>query len=69
MAMIFLVHTADVEHGFSAQNILKTHLRNRLPSQRLNIIATIKLEGPHCGEFNYVESLAAFGKMKERHLY
>ena len=65
MAMVFPVHTADVERGFSAQNML----RNRLSSQRLNIIATIKLEDPHWREFNYVESLAAFRKVKERRLY
>jgi len=29
MAVVFPVYTADVERGFSAQNKLKTHLRNR----------------------------------------
>jgi len=32
MAVVFPVHTADVERGFSAQNKLKTYLRNRLSS-------------------------------------
>ena len=59
MAMVFPVHTADV---------LKTQLPNRLSSQQLNINATIKLEGPHWRECNYVESLAAFRKMKKRRL-
>lgn len=65
MAMVFPVHTVGVERGFSAQNMLWY----KLSSQRLNIIATIKLEGPHWREFNYVESLAAFWKVKERHPY
>ena len=69
MAVVFPVHTVDVERGFSAQNMLKTQLWNRLSSQGLNIIATIKIEGPHWPELNYVESLAAFRKVKERHLY
>ena len=68
MAMVFPVHTADVERGFSAQNKLKTHLRNRLSSHRLNIIAVIKLEGPHWRDFSYDEALAAFQKEKDRRI-
>lgn len=69
IAAVFPVHTADVERGFSAQNSLKTKLRNRLSSERLNIIATIKLEGPHWKEFNYISGLKEFRSVKERRAF
>ena len=40
-----LIHTADCERGFSAQNATRTAARNRLSAERVDDIMTIKLEG------------------------
>ncbi len=69
IATVFPVHTADVERGFSTQNALKTQLRNRLSSERLNTLALIKLEGSHWREFNYNQALVQFRSVKERRFF
>ncbi len=66
IALVFPVHTADVERGFSTQNSLKTHLRNRLSSERLNTIALLKLEGPHWQNFDYRKALVKFRANRDR---
>ena len=69
IASVFPVHTADVERGFSVQNALKTHRRNRLSSARLNVLATIKLEGAHWREFAYMKALRKFRDVKDRRAF
>lgn len=60
IAMALPVHTADVERGFSAQNSLKTTLRNRLGAKRLNTLLTLRLEGPHWSAFPYGRAMELF---------
>ena len=69
IASVFPVHTADVERGFSVQNALKTHMRNRLSSARLNTLAIIKLEGAHWREFAYMKALRKFRSVKDRRAF
>ena len=60
IAHVFPVHTADVEGGFSAQNHIKNYLRNRISSERLNTLMTIKVEGPQLKQFDYCKALKVF---------
>ena len=69
IAMVLPVHTADVERGFSAQNMVKTHLRNRIKAETLQNLLVIKIEGPPMAEFDFQSALSIFNKKKDRRLY
>ena len=66
IALVFPVHTADVERGFSVQNSIKTDLRNRISSERLNTLMTIRVEGPPLEQFDYAKALKVFRDAKKR---
>ncbi len=69
MALVFPVHTADVERGFSSQNMVKSHYRNRLSSARLQNILLVRVEGAHWKEFDYGRALAKFRGMQKRRIF
>ncbi|KAJ8356676.1 hypothetical protein SKAU_G00194700 [Synaphobranchus kaupii] len=69
IAMALPVHTADVERGFSAQNSLKTTLRNRLGAKRLNTLLTLRLEGPHWSAFPYGRAMELFRRVEQMHFF
>ena len=66
IALALPVSTADVERGFSAQNLVKTSLRNRISSSKLNQLVTIKLNGPPYEEFDFRAALRHFRDLKNR---
>ena len=45
--------TADVERGFSDQNLIKTALRSRLGEESLDNLMTISIEGPPLTKFEF----------------
>lgn len=57
IAFVMPVHTADGASGFSSQNLVKTALRNRMSSQWLQILNTIKLNGPPLDKFDFRSAL------------
>ena len=69
LALALPVHTADCERGFSAQNHIKTALRSRLKSERVDNLMLIKIEGAHWKNFDYPSALAKFQAMKNRRVY
>ncbi|RXM30527.1 hypothetical protein EOD39_1928 [Acipenser ruthenus] len=69
MALVLPIHTADVERGFRAQNVLKTAFRNRLASDKLNTLLVLRAEGPHWKEFEYGKALKKFRNKKERKIF
>ena len=50
--------TSECERGFSLMNLLKTALRNRLGSRRLNDLMRICLLGPSVEDFDPKQILA-----------
>ena len=46
LALTLPVHTADVERGFSRQNLLCTSLRNRLSPEIQDCMLRVQMEGP-----------------------
>ncbi|XP_013384257.1 protein FAM200A-like [Lingula anatina] len=67
IALALPVHTADVERGFSAQNIIKSSLRNRLISENLQMLIAIKLNGPLSQDFDFRSALSVFKTKRQRH--
>ena len=45
LALILPLQTADVEGGFTAQNLTKTAHRNRMEAETLHNLMTISVEG------------------------
>ena len=66
IGLALTVHTSDVERGFSAQNLVKTNMRNRISSQKVEQVITVKLNGPELSEFDYSRALKKFREMKKR---
>lgn len=54
IALVLPVHTADVERGFSAQNIILTAKRNRLLVATQNMLLKQKVEGTKIRDDNFV---------------
>ena len=46
------IHTSDCERGFSAQNQVKTALRNRISSERVDDLLIVKIEGEDLKNFD-----------------
>ena len=60
------LNSASCERGFSAQNLVKTKLRNRLTDKRHNELLRISINGPDFQRFDYVNAAQNFRKMKNR---
>ena len=71
LALILPLQTADVERGFSAQNLTKTAHRNRMEAETLDNLMTISVEGPSVESYMYDFNKAVLlwkGK-KERRIF
>ena len=66
IALILPTSTAECERGFSAQNRIKTALRNRLTTSRLNVLMTIDIEGPTLGKFDFNMAYKEWSNEKRR---
>ena len=62
--------TAECERGFSAMNIVKTKLRNRLETLTLDDLLFIKCNGPSLDDFNCIPAIQSWeeGTPGTRHL-
>ena len=58
LCLVTPLSTATCERGFTTQNRIKTKLRNRLQSKRLDILLRISEEGPNISDFNFEQSVA-----------
>ena len=65
------VNTAECEHGFSAQNRIKTTLRNQLTTDSLDDLLYIDLLGPSLEKFDAQASITAWqtGAKGSRHIH
>ena len=60
------LNSASCERGFSAQNLLKTKLRNRLSDKRQNELLRISINGPDFALFDYTDAAQNFRQMRNR---
>ena len=63
------IHTSDCEWGFSAQNNVKTALRNRLAPERLDDLIAIKIEGETMDTFDFNGALSHWRFVKQRKMF
>ncbi|XP_077862603.1 zinc finger protein 862-like [Saccoglossus kowalevskii] len=68
-AVVLPVNTAICERRFSAQNKVKTSLRNRLEEASLNRLLTILVEGPPFAKFDASEALKLWQSRKSRRIF
>ena len=67
IAIVIPVSSAPCERGFSAQNILKSKLRNKLNPERLNRLLMIRLNAPdEDNKIDFLSAATAFGLVKNR---
>ena len=66
IALILPTSTAECKRGFSAQNRIKTALRNRLTTSRLNVLMTIDIEGPTLRKFDFNMAYKEWSNEKRR---
>ena len=57
IALIMPLHTAQVERGFSAQNIIVTSRRNRISANIVDKLMMVKCEGKNSQDFNFDAAL------------
>ena len=69
LAVTAPIHTADCERGFSAQNSVKTSLRNRLGSKTVDNLLMIKIEGGEMKDFDFSSALLRWRKERERKIF
>jgi len=67
-AVTIPLHTADCERGFSALNLIKTDIQNRISLANVNNILMIKIEGPERRNFNFGEAFKKWASLKERRI-
>ena len=60
------LNSASCECGFSAQNLLKTKLRNRLSDKRQNELLRISINGPDFSLFDYNDAAQNFRQIRNR---
>ena len=53
IGLLLPMYTADCEQGFSALQMIKTDLRNRLSSKIMNYLLSISIKGPSPTDFSY----------------
>ncbi|XP_060568155.1 zinc finger protein 862-like [Ruditapes philippinarum] len=68
VAVLAPLQTATVERGFSVQNNIKGSGRNRLSSDRLNVLMRISL-GPNIENFEFAKAVNKWKESKERRLF
>lgn len=65
-AITIPLHTTDCERGFSALNLIKRDIRNRINLSNVNNILMIKIEGPERNDFNFEKAFEKWANLKER---
>ena len=68
LALILPLQTADVERGFSAQNLTKTANRNRMEAETLDSLMTISVEGPSVESYDFNKAVLLWKGKKERRI-
>ena len=66
LALLMPYQTADCERGFSAQNAIKTSLRNCLNEDSLNALMAIKCEGGSLNDYDFTRALKIWSRNKDR---
>lgn len=69
IAVTLPVNTAICERGFSAQNNIKSCLRNRIEENTLNRLMTIMVEGQQLSDFDFDEALRHWRSSKSRKIF
>ena len=69
LAVILPLQTADVERGFSAQNLTKTAHRNRMEAETLDNLMTISVEGPSVESYDFNKAVLLWRGKKERRIF
>ena len=69
LAVTAPIHTSDCERGFSAQNQVKTALRNRISSERVDDLLIVKIEGEDLKNFDFLAALQHWRTNKQRNLF
>ena len=69
LAVTASIHTSDCERGFSAQNQVKTALRNRISSERVDDLLIVKIEGEDLKNFDFLAALQHWRTNKQRKLF
>ena len=69
LALTAPIHTADCERGFSPQNSLKTSVRNRLGSERVDDLMVVSAEGEDLDPFDFNAALQHWRKKKDRRIF
>ena len=64
LALTLPLQTADVERGFSAQNLIKTAHRYRMEENTLDNLMTISVEGPAVERIDFKQSCFLTEKKK-----
>ena len=60
------LNSATCERGFSAQNLVKTKLRNRLTEEHQNELLRVSLNGPCIANFEFANSVQRFRTIRNR---
>ena len=69
LALTAPIHTADCERGFRLQNSLKTSVRNRLGSERVDDLMVVSAEGEDLDQFDFNAALQHWRKKKDRRIF
>lgn len=69
LALTAPIHTADCERGFRLQNSLKTSVRNRLGSERVDDFMVVSAEGEDLDQFDFNAALQHWRKKKDRRIF
>ena len=66
VALVLPTNTAGCERGFGAQNQIKNALRNRLKADRLDVLMTTDIEGPHSKDFDFSRAFDVWARTNRR---
>ena len=69
IAILLPLQTADVERGFSCQNLVHNSQRNRLDADTLNKLMTVDLVGPPIDQFQFENAVAHWKSVKRRNIF
>ena len=69
LAVTAPIHTSDCERGFSAQNQVKTALRNRISSERVDDLLIVKIKGEDLKNFDFLAALQHWRTNKQSKLF
>ena len=65
---VLAITSVECERAFSAMNVVKTEVRNKMSNNTLNNLITVRMHGPTIHQFPFAEVVSIWHRMVHRRI-